>query len=375
MSEKIKDANDAKKAGKKLPTDGETVPPPPTENEVALKAKVEAVKSLADALDLNRVGKKSEALLARLHRRFTGADKPIPAPWPSLNTAMGGGIWPGLHMITGGTGTGKSQLALQLALHAAHHGTAVLYAALELGDLDLFARLLALESEEAGKAAGVPPVKWSRLYLGKAAAPAGAAEGLAALPFHWCMPRPHGWSYDEITRHAEAMRFLHPDKPLLLVIDFAQILASPPDVRGEDTITRISKAGYAARAVARDLDAAVLLLSAVAREYYGTLDVAEKKPKDKKPSGDKKDAFVFNARSAAALVGLGKGSGDLEFACDSVIALARGERGASMTTPIHLAVAKLRAGVPGWVHLRFDGSRFDEAQAFDDQKDAEVILG
>ncbi len=96
--------------------------------------------------------------LERAERRCSGKEKPIALPWPVLNDHFGGGLWPGFHIINKGTGVGGTQLALQLALHAAKNGTPALYLGLELGELDLALRVL-------GEEARVP---WSRLWTGTA---------------------------------------------------------------------------------------------------------------------------------------------------------------------------------------------------------------
>jgi hypothetical protein len=69
-------------------------------------------------------------------------------------------------------------------------------------------------------------------------------------------------------------------------------------------------------------------------------------------------------------VGLGKESGEIEFAADSVMALVaepwRDQDSAGQAcapkdgTHVHLAVAKVRAGSSRWVEMRFDGGSFWE---------------
>ena len=91
--------------------------------------------------------------LGRMRRRAQGIEKPIPLPWEHLGERLSGGLWPGCHVLVGNTGTGKSQWALQVVLHAARQGVPCLYVGLELGKVDLVARLLGLMSNK----------KWSRL--------------------------------------------------------------------------------------------------------------------------------------------------------------------------------------------------------------------
>ena len=325
-----------------------------------------------------RVGVFLNPALARMRARARDEERPLPLPWPCATDALAGGLWPGLHVLVGNTGTGKSQFALQTALHAAWQGIPVLYVGLELGRVDLVARLVGLVSHR----------RWSRLYLGRDAAgrPSVAeldqveerhAEDLgtlARIPFHLDMCPPMGWSYTELYRKAQAMRDAYPEelgldgtprtgsRPFLVVLDFLQLVASPDGVR-EELRERIGRAAYAGRAVARDLDAAVLLVSSTSRENYAALDGA---------SGTGKDKVEPAKTPAYRLVGLGKESGEVEYAADTVLVFFRdADKTPSETltgrwTTMQIAVAKSRAqgeslaATKGWLTLRFNGGWFED---------------
>src|SRR5512146_2720472 len=137
--------------------DPENVRPMRRPHEVEADAQARALDKCAPS-----VGALIDGALALLRARASGAARPIPLPWGDLAEALGGGLWPGLHVLTGGTGTGKTQLALQAALVAATAGTPTLYVGLELGEPDLVARLLALRMAEID---GAQAPKWSDLYL------------------------------------------------------------------------------------------------------------------------------------------------------------------------------------------------------------------
>jgi replicative DNA helicase len=295
----------------------------------------------AKKMDKERLANVLPGALDRLRRRALGIDKPIELPnWPRLATALGGGLWPGCHILTGGTGTGKSQLALQLAFQAAKQGIPTRYVALELDDLGLVARLLCMA---AGDRAGV---WWSQLYTGQGAlsthkldelARAYGAE-LAALPLYLATDQgPHGWSYDQIEPAVELLREVHPeaqDRPVLLVVDFLQLLTSPEGKR-EELRETIGRAAYAARHAARKRNAAVLLLSSAARDKYAALSV--ELDTDGKPTAGHYD-----------LVGMGKESGDIEYAADTAIVLTRNKEAKG---ELWVAIAKQRAGKGGWFRL------------------------
>ena len=329
--------------------------------EAAAAAKVDAEAKLEaeraerlEALKATRVGAFLDRSILRMEARASGAEMPVPVPWPSVADALGGGLWPGCFTVVGNTGSGKSQFAIQLAAEAAAKGTPVLYIGLELGEIDLTARLLGLAAK----------VYWSKLYLGDPFTVGGLrtrhadkVEALRALPFHLDFGGPFGWSYRELEAKVRGLRDLYPEphgkgsRPLLVVLDFLQLVASPEGER-EDLRERIARASYAARAVARAMDVAVLLISSTSRENYGTLDGAK----------DGKDGLGDG--NAGRLVGLGKESGEIEYACDAALVLAREpwEKG-KPRPPVFLAVAKGRYIPTAWCKLEFDGSEFTEPDA------------
>jgi hypothetical protein len=155
-------------------------------------------------------------------------ERPIPTPLDTVAAALGGGWWPGLHVLQGNPGSGKSQFALQLSLHAARECVPVLYIGLELGRVDLVARLLGLlEAETNGSC------RWSDLYLGKdpnlerIAAEHGPT--LRKLPFHLALPSSSGWKYTALSPLAHSMDRRYSGegehRPMLVVIDSLQLVA------------------------------------------------------------------------------------------------------------------------------------------------------
>lgn len=295
----------------------------------------------------------------RMTARADGREKPILLPWPKVGDALGGGLWPGLHVLVGNTAAGKTQWVLQAALHAAKAGTPVLYIALEAGDVEFVARCLGLVSGRF----------WSPLYLGKApdlheVLHDHEAE-LERLPLHVLLGPPLGWDHSELPISVQKLREEYPEaergkRPLLVVLDYLQIIGTG-DVR-EDLRERIGKAAYVCRSVAREFDAAVIVASSTARENYLTLTGKRRGKK-----GGIEDAEPLGQGDPSRLVGLGKESGEIEFSADSVMALTQEPwpdheppRGG---TVCHLAVAKVRAGVPSWVDLRFNGSEFSEPRS------------
>lgn len=305
-----------------------------------------------------------DSALGRLTRRARGEEQPIPMPWPRLEAQFGGGLWPGLHVLNGGTGVAKTGFVLQVSLHAVRHGVPVAYVGLELDELQLVARLVA---------PGLG-IQWSDLYLGRATRE--QLEQLAVVREQYDLPlyaeqgAPGGWPYVWISALVKQLREEHPEgrdengesipgsRPLLVVVDFLQLVgdesAINPGVRPLDIRDRIGRAAYAARQVAREEGVAVLLVSSIARESLRKLS-------------DIKKAGGLNARRIGAdvrtyvnnpdvLIATGKESGEIEYAADSVSVLHR-----VASSKLVLATAKMRAGVPSWWAFNFDGSALTEA--------------
>lgn len=284
---------------------------------------------------------------AQVLRRQAGEEKPIETPWPAVNAALGGGFWPGFYTLTSGTGAGKTQWALAVALAAAVAGLPAHYVALELSGEEVYSRLLALAART--RSGGGIRVPWSELYRGQNPDALSFFEdpgaALDALPLGIEVAPPQGWPAERLTAIAAT-----PEPPRLIVVDFLQLLAA---TKGEDPAATMSRVAYAARAVARDHHCTVLALSSTARaNYAATAGTAD----DGKPGQGDPGRYV----------GLGKYAGDLEFAADGVLALVGdGEFDKALGgRRIHVAVAKNRGGPAAWCPpMRFDGCTFEPETA------------
>ncbi|MEY2668007.1 MAG: hypothetical protein RJA59_645 [Pseudomonadota bacterium] len=314
-----------------------------------------AMESELEALEEEQLDRRApwipdllDGALKLMQRRADKTETPLQTPWPSLNAILGGGLWPGLHILTGTTGSGKTQLALQVALNAARRNTPVLYVGLELGPEEIATRLLALVLGEQGG----PAPMWSDLYLGKDAgamqrAREQAVPVLATLPLRVEIGDAGAWTASDLDRRVSVIRRLTGKAPLI-VLDYLQLVGN--EEPRQDLREGIRAAAIKARNVARR-GATVLLLSSVSRENAKLLRPATGKDAEK--------AEVLGQGDASRLVGLGKESGEIEFSADTVIALGT-EAFSPGQTPCHLAAAKVRAGMPGWVSLVFDGTSFSE---------------
>ena len=288
----------------------------------------EATKALAHATvapGTGRVGDDVDAVLETFGARLEGRQRPLQTPWASVDAVLGGGLWPGMYVIVGGTGAGKTQWAVQVAVEAALKGQRTLYLALELSRADLCARVL-------GSLAGVP---WSGILRGtldvdQQTRLLEARKPARSLPLHTECGVPFGYGADTLAARAWALA------PGLVVLDYLQLCSGRNNEDPRQTVGRVS---YVARTIARDLGAVVLVLSSTARANYGDLV----NDPDKDP-GD--------------LVGLGKESGEIEYAADGVLVLAREKDRRDRRV---LVVAKNRHGDLGRVALGWSGTDYREA--------------
>ncbi len=276
-----------------------------------------------------RVGSDLEDLFETTYARREGRERPLATPWPRVDTLLGGGWWPGMYVLVGGTGMGKTQWAVQAAVSAARTGVRVLYLALELARRDLAARVV-------GALAGVP---WSGLLRGTMSdedlvRAQEAGRVVQGLPLYTECAPPYGYGAEALAARAWSLR------PTFIVLDYLQLCSGRA---GEDLRVGIGRAAYTARALARDLGAVVLVLSSTARENYGRLEWSDD-------------------RDPADLVGTGKESGEVEYAADGVLVLAR-QKDAARSRERVLVVAKNRHGPLGAVDLRWNGTAFEAMDA------------
>lgn len=318
----------------------------PTEIRAALRDVAEHETSTS----LVSLGGCIDDALEMARRRCAKEELPIPVPWPDLAHQLSGGIWPGMHTLVAGTGFGKSQFEFQKAAYCAEQGIPVALVALELTREDIVLRM-------ASAAVGV---LWSHLATGRADLDTvervrAKAESLRGLPIYVEEGAPGRWTADHLERLARRLRRRHPAGPLLMVVDYLQLCGGDERELRE----RVGNTAYRGREMARELGVAVELVSSVGRDKYGLVSSAVESA-----------GLTFRRRKGTAgyrrvvtspdtLVGLGKESGEIEFASDTVTVLVRWPGELDTGHRLILAVSsKVRFGRPGWSALTFDGGRF-----------------
>lgn len=93
--------------------------------------KVESRRKLSDA-----------AKVVKWEESISNAGDAISTGWKSLDKVLEGGLYEGLYVIPGATGTGKTAFALQMAYQIAAQKKDVLYISLEMGEEEIYERHL-----------------------------------------------------------------------------------------------------------------------------------------------------------------------------------------------------------------------------------------
>lgn len=167
--------------------------------------------------------------------------------FPSVDRVLGGGFRKqDLVVLAGDVGSGKSSLALSMAVRAAREGVSVLYLSAEMGTDRLLERAVAFEAKVS-----VDDLRHGRLDDAARGAVGAAAIGLRGLTLAL---RPLlGQAFDEVT---DAMRLV--PRPALVIVDALQDVAPPRDSARQEE--RVARAAHALKAVALEHDTAVLAL-------------------------------------------------------------------------------------------------------------------
>jgi len=202
------------------------------------------------------------------------------------------GLSPGLYLVAASTGTGKTALAGQIALHVAEHHGPVVFVSMELTDVDLAVRLVSV----------ITNITKEQLVTGNLTTEQGntvmaAIERLSRSRLHIVFGS--GYTSGDVRAYALQVQAAESTKPALVVVDYVQLLR---DVEGDGRMRErnVSAAARGLKDVSGELGVPVLALVQLNRNRAAR--------SDKRPQ-------LADLRE----------SGDLENTADSVLGLYREE--------------------------------------------------
>jgi replicative DNA helicase len=261
-----------------------------------------------------------ERLVARIDATPAGSPDPesVPSGYPSLDRMLGGGLRrQDLIVLAGDVGSGKSALALGIAVRVARAGTPVLFISGEAEPDRILERALALEGR-----ASVDDLRQGRLDPTARAAVGAAAVRLRDAPF--ALRPVLGRRFEELHEAVEMV------PPRALVVVDSMALAPPPHpaARSEERMALVARA---LKGLAIERDVALLATAPLPGLRRGRPD------------------------PRPILDDLG-GLGTVKHVADVVLAIYREEMyrpGQGVEGATELIVAKNRTGPTGFVDLFF----------------------
>jgi len=233
----------------------------------------------------------TEHLMDYLSQARTGGLAGVSTGLRDLDT-MTLGLSPGLYLLAASTGTGKTALAGQIALHVAEHHGPVVFVSMELTDVDLAVRLVSV----------ITNIKKEQLVTGKLSDEQSrcvlqAIDRLSQSRLH--MVFGSGYTSSDVRAYALQVQAAEGTKPALIVVDYMQLLK---DEEGDGRMRErnVSAAARGLKDVSGELGVPVLALVQLNRNRATRVD--------KRPQ-------LADLRE----------SGDLENTADSVLGLYRDE--------------------------------------------------
>lgn len=195
------------------------------------------------------------------------------ATFPELDRALGGGFYPGLHLLGGGTSGGKTAMALHIALLNAEAGKPVLYITFEQSKAELWSRIIAPLIQV--------PLSAFRTGQFKNQALRPLLEGHPAFDhlhtstaYQLQIHEGNGarssqqWGIDRIIAEVRRQHSLSGQSPLV-ILDYLQRMPSDIDAEKRHKIDDIVMSLQVR--LGREEQTPILLLSSVSRGHYGEL--------------------------------------------------------------------------------------------------------
>ncbi|MFK5689579.1 replicative DNA helicase [Ornithinimicrobium sp. LYQ92] len=313
----------------------------PTTADDALEA-VDAARARLDALVTTRDVAPTHAQAIETALNSLTAPPGMPTPWSRLTHAIGG--WkPGeLYIVGARPSIGKTAVAGQILLDAAHrHAHPVMYS-LEMPRTQLHLRLLSnIGSVDGGRMLRreLTADDWDKLNT--------AGDTLAALPM--TIDDRSGMSLAQIRAHLRALRRTTPDVGPV-VVDYLGLIAPPVGAPKNDRRVQVDAIARGLKLLARELDVPVIALAQINRASEQTADRAPQ---------------MHHLRE----------SGEIEAAADTVLLLHRDLSGDADPSELRIGIPKSRHGAVTQLQLIFQGhySRVTEPPRWGDHDPARHI--
>ena len=165
------------------------------------------------------------------------ASEPVPTGFPELDRSLNGGFSCGLYVLGAVPGLGKSTLALQIAYNLSSRGIPVLYFALEMNRAWIAAKAICRADFMRAHRGGIPAsdlldirktrdfssAQWERINQARAQI---EREGANLYLYEQGPNLTHiGQIREHIQAFQDANRQRYGDRPLMVVVDYLQILA------------------------------------------------------------------------------------------------------------------------------------------------------
>jgi replicative DNA helicase len=158
----------------------------------------------------------TERLMDYLGQARTGGLAGVSTGLRDLDT-MTLGMSPGLYLLAAATGTGKTAIAAQIALHVGEHHGPVVFVSMELTDVDLAVRLVSVITNIRKE-----KLVTSTLTDGQAAEVLAAIQRLSQSRVHIIFGS--GYTSSDVRAYALQVQAAEGAKPALVVVDYAQLL-------------------------------------------------------------------------------------------------------------------------------------------------------
>ena len=205
----------------------------------------------------------------------------------SLDIALNGGLANELYILAAETSTGKSAYMMSMAQKLAENGTIVLYYALEMGRDELVARGIStishihhLADENARQFTTGDILYWQYDSTIKVFTklPYEAYEPYTAEYFtkygenlYIIESTLDGLTIGQIAGASAVLKEQHPDKPIVVFVDYMQLTKGDPDDRSQsDRKGKIDAIVTTLKVLASQVGMPVLTMSSVARTSYGS---------------------------------------------------------------------------------------------------------